>query len=112
MSSRFIASVLETTALCVIGLAAFIGNLSLFIIVYKDRDLQTVTNLYILNLAAADIMVSIISIPFTLVTIIEDRWVFGDTSCVALGFFTMLSFISSVMSLGMIAINRYFYIVK
>ena len=112
MSSRFTASVLETTVLCVIGLAAFIGNLSLFVIVYKDKDLQTVTNLYILNLAAADIMVSILSIPFTLVTIIEDRWVFGDTSCVALGFFTMLSFISSVMSLSMIAINRYFYIVK
>ncbi|XP_022782050.1 melatonin receptor type 1B-B-like [Stylophora pistillata] len=112
MSSRFMISILETIALCAISLAAFIGNFSLFIIVYKDKNLQTVTNLYILNLAVADILVSILSIPFTIVTIIEDRWAFGDTACVALGFFTILSFISSVMSLGMIAINRYFYIVR
>jgi len=91
---------------------ALIGNLSLYIIVYKNKDLQTIANLYILNLAAADIMVSVLSIPFTVVTVITGRWLFGDTACVALGFFTILSFIASVMSLGMIAINRYFYIVK
>jgi len=91
---------------------ALIGNLSLYIIVYKNKDLQTITNLYILNLVAADIMVSVLSIPFTVVTVITGRWLFGDTVCVALGLFTTLSFIASVMSLGMIAINRYFYIVK
>ena len=53
-----------------------------------------------------------LSIPFTVVTIIAEDWVFGDSTCVALGFFTILSFIASVMSLGMIAINRYFYIVR
>ena len=112
MSSSLSVTITETTILCFICLAALIGNLSLYIIVYKNKDLQTITNLYILNLAAADIMVSVLSIPFTVVTVITGRWLFGDTACVALGFFTILSFIASVMSLGMIAINRYFYIVK
>ena len=112
MTSWLLTTVLETTAICFIGLTALIGNVSLYIIVYRNKDLQTVTNLYILNLAAADIMVSILSIPFTVVTIIAEDWVFGDSACVALGFFTILSFIASVMSLGMIAINRYFYIVR
>lgn len=112
MSSSLLASVLETSVLCFICLAALIGNVSLYIIVYKNKDLRTITNLYILNLAAADIMVSVLSIPVTVVTIITERWVFGDTACTALGFFTILSFIASVMSLGMIALNRYFYIVK
>ncbi|XP_078348462.1 melatonin receptor type 1B-B-like [Oculina patagonica] len=112
MSLSLLTTVSETTILCVICLAALIGNLSLYIIVYKNKDLRTITNLYILNLAAADIMVSVLSIPFTMVTVITGRWLFGDTACVALGFFTFLSFISSVLSLGMIAINRYFYIVK
>ena len=112
MLLNLLAMVSETTILCFIALAAIIGNLSLYIIVYKNKDLRTVTNLYILNLAAADIMVSVLSIPFTVVTIITERWVFGDTACVVLGFFTILSFIASVMSHGMIAINRYFYIVK
>lgn len=113
MASWLLAqTVLETTTLCFIGLTALIGNVSLYIIVYKDKDLRTVTNLFILNLAAADIMVSIFSIPFTVATIITQDWVFGETACVVLGFFTILSFIGSVMSLGMIAINRYFYIVR
>ena len=112
MSFGLLATVSETTILCVISLAALIGNLSLYIIVYKNKDLRTIPNLYILNLAAADLMVSVVSIPFTVVTVITGRWLFGDTACVTLGFFTILSFIASVMSLGMIAINRYFYIVK
>ena len=112
MSPSLSVTVTETIILCFICLMALIGNLSLFIIVYKNKDLQTISNLYILNLAAADIMVSVLSIPFTVVTVIAGRWLFSDTACVALGFFTILSFIASVMSLGMIAINRYFYIVK
>ena len=112
MSFSVSVTVTETSILGFICLTAVIGNLSLYIIVYKNKNLQTITNLYILNLAAADIMVSVLSIPFTVVTVITGRWPFGDTACVALGFFTILSFIASVMSLGMIAINRYFYIVK
>ena len=106
------ATIAETTILCLICIAAIIGNVSLFLIVYKNRNVCTITNMYILNLAAADILVSVLSMPVTVVTIIKERWVFGHTACVALGFFTILSFIASVMSLGMIAINRYFYIVK
>ena len=112
MSLSLSVTVAETTILCIICLVALIGNLSLYIIVYKNKTLQTISNLYILNLAAADIMVSVLSIPFTVVTVIVGRWLFCDTACVVLGFFTILSFIASVMSLGMIAINRYFYIVK
>ena len=108
-------SLLETiseTVLCFICLAAIIGNVSLFVIVYKNRNIRSITNFFILNLAAADILVAVLSMPVTAVSIIEERWVFGDAACEALGFFTILSFIASVMSLSMIAINRYFYIVK
>ena len=90
--------VFETIVLSFICLAALIGNVSLFLIVYKDRHLQTITNLFILNLTAADILVSLLSMPVIVVTIISERWVFGHTACVALGFFTLLSFIASVMS--------------
>ena len=102
----------EVTILCFICLAAIMGNVSLFLIVYKNPNLRTITNMFILNLAAADILVSMLSMPVTIITIVNGCWVFGHTACVVLGYFTMLSFIASVMSLGMIAINRYFYIVK
>ena len=112
MALSLLATISETTVLCLICFAAVIGNVSLFLIIYKNRNIRTITNMYILNLAAADLLISVLSMPVTLVTIIKERWVFGDTACVILGFFTILSFIATVMSLGMIAINRYFYIVK
>lgn len=111
MTQSLLVRTTETTVLCLICLATFIGNASLFVIVYKNRNLRTITNMFILNLAAADILVSALSMPVTMVTIIKERWVFGDTACVALGFLTILSFIASVMSLAMIAISRYYYIV-
>ena len=111
--SEFVAgTVFETTFLSCILTSALIGNVSLFVIVYKKRNLLTVTNMFILNLAAADILVSVLSMPTTLITIIKQRWVFGLPACVVSGYITILSFIASVMSLAMIAINRYFHIVK
>ncbi|XP_068716851.1 5-hydroxytryptamine receptor 1B-like [Montipora capricornis] len=112
MTLSLSVTILETTVLFIIGAAAFIGNASLFLVVYKNKNLHTNTNIFILNLAAADILVSGVSMPVTAVTIIKQRWIFGHVKCVVFGFFTILSFIASVMSLGMIAINRYFYIVK
>lgn len=104
--------IIETTVLFIIGAAALIGNASLFLVVYENKKLRTSTNIFSFNLAAADILVSGVSMPVTAVTIIKQRWIFGHATCVVFGFFTILSFIASVMSLGMIAINRYFYIVK
>ena len=112
MTLSILVTISEVTTLCFICLAASIGNVSLFLIVYKNPNLRTITNMFILNLAAADILVSMLSMPVTIVTIVNGCWVFGHTACVVLGYFTTLSFIASVMSLGMIAINRYFYIVK
>jgi len=77
----------ETTVLCLICLAAINGNVSLFLILYKNRNLRTITNMYSLNLTAADTLVSVLGMPVTVVTIIKQRWVFGHTACVVLCFF-------------------------
>ena len=112
MAQSLVVIILETVVISIISIVALIGNLSLFIIVYKNKNLRTISNMYNLNLATADILVSLLSMPVTAITIIKQRWVFGQATCTVLGFLTMLSFIASVMNLGMIAINRYFYIVK
>ena len=110
MTLSILVTISEVTILCFICLAASIGNMSLFFIVYKNPNLRSITNMFILNLATADILVSVLSMPVTIETIVKERWVFGHTVSLALGYFIILSFIASVMSLGMIAINRYFYI--
>ncbi|XP_015780826.1 PREDICTED: 5-hydroxytryptamine receptor-like [Acropora digitifera] len=104
--------VLEVVFLSVICAISLLGNITLVAIFLRKRVLRTVANGFLLNLAFADLLVSVLNMPVTVVTIIERRWIFGETACNFLGFTTMLSFVSSVMSLAMIAVNRYYFVVK
>ena len=106
------SAIVEAFILVIICAASIFGNISLFVIVTRRKNLRTIPNGFLLNLAFADLLVSVLNMPVTVVTIVEQRWIFGDRACKLLGFTTMLSFVSSVMSLAMIAINRYFYVVR
>lgn len=62
---------LESLLLCVAYLAVFmagvLGNLVVIWIVRKTPQLRTTTNQFIVSLAAADLMVNCLCLPFTLV---------------------------------------------
>ncbi|KAJ7394154.1 hypothetical protein OS493_003833 [Desmophyllum pertusum] len=105
-------TIIEATVLVCICTASILGNVALFFIFTRRQHLRTITNGFLLNLAFADLLVSVLNMPITVVTIVEQQWIFGDSACVFFGFTTMLSFVSSVMSLAMIAINRYYYVVQ
>lgn len=105
-------STVELTTLAIICFVALIANGILFWIVLRKKELRTVSNLFVLNLAAADTLVSLASMPVTFINVASSTWMFSGKVCVFSGFVTIASFISSVSSLGLIAINRYFYIVK
>jgi len=105
-------SVIETTILVLICATSVLGNISLTFVITRRKSLRTICNGFLLNLAFADLLVSVLNMPITVVTIVEQRWIFGDRACNLLGFTTMLSFVSSVMWLAMIAINRYYYVVQ
>ena len=106
------STIIEASILVFICTASILGNISLFFVFTRRKNLRTISNGFLLNLAFADLLVSVLNMPITVVTIVEQRWIFGDNACVLLGFTTMLSFVSSVMSLAMIAINRYYYVVQ
>ena len=106
------ANIIEAAILVFICTVSILGNISLFLVFTRRKTLRTISNGFLLNLAFADLLVSVLNMPITVVTIVKQRWIFGEFACVLLGFTTMLSFVSSVMSLAMIAINRYYYVVR
>ena len=106
------SAIIEAFILVIICAVSTFGNITLFVILTRRKILRTIANGFLLNLAFADLLVSVLNMPITVVTIVEQRWIFGDRACKFLGFTTMLSFVSSVMSLAMIAVNRYFYVVQ
>ena len=105
-------SIIETTILVFICATSVLGNISLIFVIMRRKTLRTICNAFLLNLVFADLLVSVLNMPITVLTIVEQRWIFGEIACVLLGFTTMLWFVSSVMWLAMIAINRYFYVVQ
>ncbi|EDO42339.1 predicted protein, partial [Nematostella vectensis] len=102
----------EAIFLSFICLISLTGNLSLFIIVLRNRNLRTRSNWFTLNLAFADVLVSSVNMPVTIATILAEKWLLGTTACSISAFLTILSFIASVMSLALIAVNRFFFIVR
>ena len=104
-------TIIEAACLIFVFIGALFGNVILFYIMAKVRALQTKANVFILNLAAADLLVAVFNVPVTCVAVIAEDWILGKTVCLMTGFTTLLTFVASCMALSMISINRYHAIV-
>ena len=110
--SSEVTEVIEALVLCVIIVTAVVGNISIWIIIVTTMALRTTTNMFILGLSAADLLVSIVNMPLTVVSLLTRQWPLSDVVCVVFGFINMLTLVTSVMSLCNISINRYFMVCR
>ena len=94
--------------LCVIMLLALFGNLTLIVTIYYRKKLRTRTNLFILNLACADLGVALFCIPFSIITCFSREWLFGYSLCQMNGFLNILFEYSSLFTLTAITLKSTF----
>uniref|UniRef100_A0A672L3A4 Trace amine-associated receptor 13c-like n=1 Tax=Sinocyclocheilus grahami TaxID=75366 RepID=A0A672L3A4_SINGR len=82
-------------------------NLLVIISISHFKKLHTPTNLIILSLAVADMLVGLIVMPIEATRLIETCWYFGDTFCRL--FLTMMGLLFSVSlsNLVLIAVDRF-----
>ncbi|CAL1616449.1 unnamed protein product [Knipowitschia caucasica] len=83
------------------------GNILVCLIVLENRRMRTVTNLFILNLAIADLLVGIFCVPITLVDNLITGWPFSKSVCKMSGFVQGVSVSASVFTLVAIAVERF-----
>lgn len=93
-----------------IFLLGLLGNMLVCYIVYTNRAMQTVTNLFITNLALSDILLCILAVPFTPLYTFLDRWIFGQLICHLVPYAQATSVYVSTLTLSAIAIDRFFVI--
>lgn len=93
--------------LSVFILVAIIGNILVILSVVCNKHLQTVTNLFIVNLAIADLLLSIIVLPFSASLEVLGCWVFGRVFCNIWAAVDVLCCTASILSLCSISIDRY-----
>ena len=102
----------ETVLLAVINFASFFGNLLTCYAVYRNQRLRTLPNMFVIALAVSDILMSIFCMPMSVVTLFRGRWIFGESFCRFDGLGVLTFGLASLQTMGLIAVSRYFCVVK
>ena len=92
----------------IIFVSSVTGNVLVCLVVCRQQKLRTSTNFYIMNLALADLAITVLCIPVDLTVQVNGyAWPFGEELChIIYPIMTMCAF-ASVSTLTAIAYNRY-----
>ena len=113
LPSRSVPIVITEASVCIaLCIISIIGNSLVCIAAYRNSNLRSTTNLYIIALAVSDLLCGIVQMPLTSATLIIGRWVFGDALCQFEGFVSVFTYYVTPATLGLTAFNRYMKIVK
>lgn len=87
------------------------GNLLVILSVILFRQMRTLTNFFVLSLAAADILVATLVMPFGAYSIyVNLEWNLGQTMCKVATCFDVMLTTSSILHLSCLAMDRYYAI--
>ncbi|KAG8551870.1 hypothetical protein GDO81_004315, partial [Engystomops pustulosus] len=95
-----------------VGITGTLGN---FLVIYafcRSRSLRSPANMFIINLAISDFCMSITQAPVFFATSLHKRWIFGEKGCELYAFCGALFGITSMITLMVIAVDRYFVITR
>lgn len=104
--------VVQSVFLALIMIVSAVANSFICRCILAHRSLRTITNSFIFNLAATDFLLSVLCMPFALVSAITGRWVFGEVMCKLTGFLISVLCIASILTLVLVAIDRYLAICR
>ncbi|CAF0860814.1 unnamed protein product [Rotaria sp. Silwood1] len=99
------------SAWILIAFAGIIGNSLVIFVAIRFEKLSNVTNCFIVNLAITDIVFLAFCMPFLVVQYTLDHWYFDQIFCKLLHFTSFLSVLVTVLTLVIMTIDRYIYIV-
>ncbi|XP_043855239.1 opsin-3 [Dromiciops gliroides] len=90
-----------------IGLLGLCNNLLVLVLYYKFQRLRTPTHLLLVNISFSDLLVSLFGVTFTFVSCLRSGWVWDTVGCAWDGFSNSLFGIVSIMTLTVLAYERY-----
>ena len=104
--------VIKCIAYFIIMFGSLIGNVLVICVVIMNRQMRTVTNYLIVNMAVADLLITAFAMPVSIKLLVTGHmdWsnsVFSDILCKLIPFNQSLSIASSVLSLAAIAVDRF-----
>uniref|UniRef100_A0A3B5B228 Melanopsin-like n=1 Tax=Stegastes partitus TaxID=144197 RepID=A0A3B5B228_9TELE len=94
------------SVILLVGVTGMLGNALVIYVFCCSRTLRSPSNLLVVNLAAADFLMSLTQSPVFFVASLHRRWVFGELACELYAFCGALFGITSMMTLTAIAVDR------
>ncbi|KAL4232354.1 receptor [Mactra antiquata] len=111
-TTEYILIAIKSTAMILIMLGAIFGNILVVTAVIKFERLRSaITNYFIVSLAFADFLVSIMVMPFSASIEISGKWMFGRTMCDVFNSNDVLFSTASILHLCCISMDRYIAII-
>ncbi|KAK1881051.1 Melanopsin-A [Dissostichus eleginoides] len=96
----------------IVGITGMLGN---FLVIYafcRSRSLRTPSNIFIINLAITDLLMCVTQTPTFFINSMHKRWIFGKKGCEIYAFCGALFGICSMITLMVIALDRYVVITR
>ncbi|CAL4068198.1 unnamed protein product, partial [Meganyctiphanes norvegica] len=87
-----------------------VGNITVIILMAGERKASTTTNMFLVSLSVADLLMLVLCVPLEIITMFVVLW---DQSavCKMARYFMMLSFTASVLNLTALSLERFIVIV-
>lgn len=98
--------VTESVAIIVIAIFICLGNLVIVVTLYRKSYLLTLSNKFVFSLTLSNLLLSILVLPFVVTSSIRREWIFGVVWCNFSALLYMLISSASMLTLGLIAIDR------
>uniref|UniRef100_A0A8C5BJI3 Opsin 4 n=1 Tax=Gadus morhua TaxID=8049 RepID=A0A8C5BJI3_GADMO len=100
------------TVVLLIGITGVIGNSLVIYAFSKSRSLRTPANMFIINMALADLLMCVTQTPTFFINSMHRRWIFGEKACEVYAFCGALFGICSMLTLTLVAADRFFVITR
>ena len=105
--------ILESGLFMLILLFLFVGNSLTLLVLLLNRRMRTIPNMFVASLAVSDLLLGVFSVgALGIPTLVTSHWPFNDTICQFQGFIIITMVVASIQTMVLMAVNRYFRIVK
>ncbi|XP_004640827.1 C-C chemokine receptor type 1-like [Octodon degus] len=91
-------------------LIGVVGNVLVVLVLMKYKRLQSMTTIYLLNLALSDLL-SLFTLPFRINYQVKESWIFGNGMCKLLSGLYYVGLYSEIFFIVLLTIDRYLAIV-
>ena len=104
--------IVESGLYALIVLFVFVGNCLTLLVMLLNRRMRTIPNMFVASLAVSDLLLGLNIGPLSIAALLTSHWPFNNTTCQFQGYLAIALGMASIQTLVLMAVNRYYRIVK